>query len=210
MLDRLDYPPGELMSFHHLAGNLGVPFHEIENINTGHGSRVAREFQPDLILSVKFGQIFKEPILSLPSFGILNTHSGALPQYAGLWAPVRTLLAGERRFTSTLHVVDQGIDTGPVIASGHLPVEPNRSLFWHLPRLYVLGIELFLQVLPGLTKCTRITAHRQENSRRRYYGKLTTEEEAAFEKQGFRFLDDRDYAEITRRFGVDLFTVSSE
>lgn len=160
-LDRLPHPPGELLTFHHLARRYCAPFHVIERINTGDGYRIVQEFRPDLILSLRFGLIFKEPVLALPGLGVLNVHSGALPQYAGLGAPVHTLLDGERKLTSTLHVVDAGIDTGPVVASADLPVDRARSLFWRLPALYVLGVELFLRVMPGLAKGRKPVACRK-------------------------------------------------
>ncbi|WP_051852255.1 formyl transferase [Streptomyces aureocirculatus] len=200
-LDSLPHPVGELLTFHHLSRRHGIEFRDVEHVNTGDGLAFAQAFQPDLILSVRFDLIFKEPVLSLPSLGILNIHPGALPEYAGLAAPMRTLIAGEQKLTSTLHVIDRGIDTGPVIASDELPLDRGRSLFWHLTRLYELGVELFLQELPGLAKGKRPPAQPQDRAQRHYHSKPTPQEIETFEKLGFRFLCESDYEEVVRRFG---------
>ncbi|MBT2406846.1 MULTISPECIES: formyltransferase family protein [unclassified Streptomyces] len=200
-LDRLPHPAGELLTFHHLSRRHGIRFHDVERVNTGDGYAVARAFQPDLILSVRFGLIFKESILSIPSLGVLNVHPGALPRYAGIAAPMHAILAGEPKLTSTLHVIDRGIDTGPVIASDELPVDRTRSLFWHLLPLYVLGIERFLQVLPGLAEGRIPPAEPQDRTQRQYHSEPTAQEINAFEQRGFRFIDERDYEEAVARFG---------
>jgi methionyl-tRNA formyltransferase len=194
-------PAGKLLTFDHLSRKHGVEFHEIERINTGDGYALAQEFEPDLILSVRFDLIFKEPVLSLPRLGILNIHPGALPEHAGLAAPMHTLISGAKCLISTLHEIDHGIDTGGVVASADLPVDRSRSLFWHLPQLYELGITLFLQALPGLTEGRRPPVKPQDRTRRQYHKKPTIQEMATLERMGFQFLVQRDYEEVVRRFG---------
>ena len=151
---------------------------------------------------MRFDLIFKEPVLSLPPLGILNIHPGALPEHAGLAAPMHTLISGETRLTSTLHEVDQGIDSGAVIASADLRFDRGHSLFWHLPRLYELGIDLFLQLLPSLARGDRPPAKPQDLTRRRYHGRPSIEEMHTFERMGFRFLLESDYEDVVRRFGA--------
>ncbi|MFD0384932.1 formyltransferase family protein [Streptomyces stramineus] len=190
-----------MLTYRHLSRRHGIPFHRLTDINKGDGFTVAREFRPDLILSVRFGQIFKEPVLELPPLGTLNVHPGALPRYAGLAAPMHAMIAGEQKLTSTLHEIDRGIDTGPVIASDDIPVDRTRSLFWHLPQLYVRGVELFLQALPGLAEGHRPAAQPQDRTRRQYHSEPTPQEIAAFEGLGFTFLSEDDYEELVARFG---------
>ncbi|MEU9111704.1 hypothetical protein AB0D04_07915 [Streptomyces sp. NPDC048483] len=89
------------------------------------------------------------------------------------------------------------------MASAARPVDPTRSLFWHLMPLYVLGVESFLQVLPGVAEGRRPAVRPQDRARRRYRGEPTAQEINAFERQGFRFLHERDFDETVRRFGAD-------
>ena len=201
-LDRLPHAAGELLTFGHLSRKHGVEFHDIESINSGDGYVLVREFQPDLILSVRFDLIFKEPVLAIPPLGILNVHPGALPEHAGLVAPMHTLISGATRLTSTLHEVDHDIDSGAVIASADLRFDAGHSLFWHLPRLYELGFDLLVQMLPGLAQGDRAPARPQDFTRRRYHGRPSIEEMQTFERMGFRFLLEPDFEEVVRRFGA--------
>jgi methionyl-tRNA formyltransferase len=202
LLDRLPDPAGELLTFGHLARKFQVGFHHVEHINTGDGYGLLREFQPDLILSVRFDLIFKDEVLGIPPLGVVNIHPGALPEHAGLAAPMHTLVSGESSLTSTLHEVDQGIDSGAVIASASLPFDRGHSLFWHLPQLYERGIDLFLEVLPTLARGDRPPAAPQDRTRRRYHGRPRVEEMHAFENLGFRFLLETDFEDVVRRFGA--------
>ncbi len=201
-LDRLPHAAGELLTFGHLSREHGVEFHDVERINSGDGYALVREFRPDLILSVRFDLLFKEPVLSLPPLGILNIHPGALPEHAGLVAPMHTLISGKTRLTSTLHEVDHHIDSGAVIASADIRFDAGHSLFWHLPRLYELGIDLFVHLLPGLARGERPPAEPQDLTRRQYHGKPSIEEMHTFEDMGFRFLLEPDYDDVVRRFGA--------
>ena len=201
-LDDLPQPAGELLTFDHLSRELGVELHHIEHINSGDGYALVREFQPDVILSVRFDLIFKEEVLSIPPLGILNIHAGALPEHAGLAAHMHTLIAGDSFLTSTLHEVDHDIDSGAVIATADLRFDAGHSLFWHLPRLYELGFDLLVQLLPGLARGDRPPAQPQDFTRRRYHGRPSIEEMQTFERMGFRFLLEPDFEEVVRRFGA--------
>ncbi len=103
------------------------------------GYALLEAFRPDLVLSLRFDLIFKSRIIRLPRLGILNIHPGTLPRYAGLYAPFRAMLAVEPSVGCTLHVIDDGIDSGPIVGIRHLPVDSGRSMFWHMLHLYPLG-----------------------------------------------------------------------
>ncbi|MFI7104244.1 formyltransferase family protein [Streptomyces sp. NPDC050161] len=199
-LDGLPAPPGELLSFGHLARRYGVPFHTLDRTDAADLHRTAAAFRPDVILSLRFGRLFREPTLSLPPLGIFNTHSGALPAYPGLSAYAHTLLAGEPDLTCTLHVVDADIDSGPVIASRALTFDRDRSILWHLPTLYMLGAEMFLETLADLAAGRRPIARPQDSAGRRYCKELTPDEALTLEHRGFRFVDQRDIDDLTARF----------
>ena len=201
-LDRLPDAAGELLTFGHLSRKHDVEFHDIERINSGDGYALIRDFRPDVILSVRFDLIFKQPVLALPPLGIVNIHPGPLPEHAGLAAPMHTLMSGGTSLISTLHEVDHGIDSGAVIASANLRFDKSHSLFWHLPQLYALGVDLFVKLLPSLGEGHRPPATPQELTRRRYHGRPSLEEMHAFERMGFQFLLEPDYAEVVGRFGA--------
>ena len=76
---------------------------------------------PELMISIRYGKILRSKALSIPDHGVLNLHSGKLPDYRGVMATFRAMLAQEQELFSTLHWIDDDtIDTGRVISvQGH-------------------------------------------------------------------------------------------
>ena len=73
------------------------------------------------MISIRYGKILRSKALSIPDLGVLNLHSGKLPDYRGVMATFRAMLAQEQELFSTLHWIDDDtIDTGRVISiQGH-------------------------------------------------------------------------------------------
>ena len=200
-LDRLPHGAGELLTYDHLSREHGVEFHHVEHINTGDGYALVREFQPDLILSVRFDLIFKDEVLAIPPLGFLNIHPGALPEHAGLAAPMHTLISGESSLTSTLHEVDQAIDAGAVIASAEPSVRPHPLAVLAPPPAVRAGHRPVPAAAPEPGRGDRPPAKPQDLTRRRYHGRPRVEEMRTFERQGFQFLLETDFQDVVRRFG---------
>ena len=115
-----------LRTFDELSDELQVPVTTIERINGGDGFALASSFEPDLVISSRFSLLFRQPMLQLPRHGILNLHPGPLPGYGGLFAIFRQMLAGRAQIGITLHKVDEGIDTGPVVSITPMPIESRQ------------------------------------------------------------------------------------
>ena len=85
--------------------------------NEPEGLQTLARARPDLVVSVRYRRILKEDAIAIPARGVINLHSGILPDYRGVMATFWAMLAGEREIGTTLHtIVDAGIDTGPVIS----------------------------------------------------------------------------------------------
>jgi phosphoribosylglycinamide formyltransferase-1 len=79
----------------------------------------------DLVVMAGFGTIFEKPIHDAFPGRILNTHPALLPAFPGAHAVRDALAAGVAVTGSTVHLVDAGVDTGPVLAQREVPVEPG-------------------------------------------------------------------------------------
>jgi len=204
MTGRDDAP---LATFDGIARRHSVPIKVITEINGPEAEAMIREFAPDLILSVRFSLIFKRHIFDIPPLGTWNVHPGALPRYAGLFAPFRCLVEGGERIGCTLHRVDDGIDTGPVQGIGWLGVEPKHSLLWHVVNTYRPGLDLFLAMLDGLRRGVQPRPAVQDRSQRVYLSLPDAEQFATFWRRGFRLYDPKEYMELLNGFlplGVSL------
>jgi phosphoribosylglycinamide formyltransferase-1 len=80
-------------------------------------------FKPDLVVSVGFMRILAPEFVNY--FPTINSHPGLLPQFPGAHAVRDALAAGVSVTGSTIHWVDEGLDTGPVITEMQVPVLPG-------------------------------------------------------------------------------------
>ena len=73
------------------------------------------ELKPDLILSLRYGEILKKPLLNIPTKGVINFHPSLLPKYKGLGPILQALLHDEKEVGFSLHYMDEDIDAGKII-----------------------------------------------------------------------------------------------
>jgi phosphoribosylglycinamide formyltransferase-1 len=86
--------------------------------------RVAHH-EPDLVVLAGFMRIVRAPLLSRYQGRILNVHPALLPSFPGIDAPAQAIAAGVRISGCTVHVVDEGVDQGPIVAQAAVPVLPT-------------------------------------------------------------------------------------
>lgn len=83
------------------------------------------EFAPDLILSLGFMRILDKSFLE--KFRVINTHPSYLPNFPGAHAVKDALESGASSTGCTIHWVDEGVDTGEIIAQKMIPIVPGDS-----------------------------------------------------------------------------------
>jgi phosphoribosylglycinamide formyltransferase 1 len=82
----------------------------------------ANALQPDLIVLAGYMQILEPEFIAIFPGRIINIHPSLLPLYPGLHTHERAIKALDQRHGCTVHVVDSGVDTGPIIAQAAVPV----------------------------------------------------------------------------------------
>ncbi len=107
-----------------------------------------RKLKPDLIVAMHYGVIFKKPLLSLPTIGAVNIHPTRLPRGRGMTPSCWHMLMGDDKNWITLHWIDPGIDTGPVIAQGYVDILPTDTGHDSTNKLLVEGHRIFAEALP--------------------------------------------------------------
>jgi phosphoribosylglycinamide formyltransferase-1 len=83
------------------------------------------EHEPDVVVSAGFMKIVGPAVLDAFGGRLINTHPALLPAFPGAHAVRDALAAGVEVTGSTVHVVDSGVDTGPVLAQREVPVLPD-------------------------------------------------------------------------------------
>ena len=82
----------------------------------------------DLVVCAGYMHLFRKPFFDYYGGRIVNTHSAPLPQFPGAHPIEDVLAAGVDETAATVHYVDEGIDTGPVIAAERVPVLPDDTV----------------------------------------------------------------------------------
>jgi methionyl-tRNA formyltransferase len=93
----------------------------------------------DLVLTIGYGVLLPENILSLPKHGFLNLHFSLLPAYRGAAPAQRALHNGEVVTGVTVFQLDKGMDTGPIFVQQSIPIDPSWRSFELLKHLSDLG-----------------------------------------------------------------------
>jgi phosphoribosylglycinamide formyltransferase-1 len=82
----------------------------------------------DLVVCAGYMHLFRKPFFDYYGGRIINTHSAPLPEFPGAHPIEDVLAAGVPETAATVHYVDEGMDTGPVIAMERVPVEPDDTV----------------------------------------------------------------------------------
>ena len=107
-------------------------------------------WQADLMVVAAYGLLLPQAVLEAPKFGCINIHASLLPRWRGASPIQQAILAGDGKTGVTLMKMDQGLDSGDMIASYELEIEPQWTAADLNDRLAPLGGELLIETLGGL------------------------------------------------------------
>ena len=179
-----DFAAAPGLSFEALARESHCSEIAITDIN-GSDLNVLRAFDADLLISIRFGQIFKAEAIAQPRTGIINLHSGLLPEYKGVMASFWSLLNGEPHLGTTLHwITDKKIDSGALISTRSQPVRSSDTYREHVLSLYRPGVEQICEAVDQLESLASIKG--DDLPVGTYYSFPTTDDIDRFEARGWR------------------------
>jgi methionyl-tRNA formyltransferase len=145
---------------------------------------------PDLVISIRYRRILRDAAIAIPRYGVLNLHSGILPEYAGVMATFWALLGGEAEIGCTLHrIVDAGIDTGPIVAVLRQPADPSASYLANLLALYPSGIAQIAAAIDRIAEGRTVSVRMQSTAGGRYYSTPDAAAVARFLGRGLALTD---------------------
>lgn len=135
-----------------------------------------RSRNPDIILVWSYPMILPASVLAVPRLGSLNLHMGLLPEYRGAHAVPWAIMNGERETGVTLHYMDEGIDTGPMLARARVPIGADDDVVSVLRACRAAGREVLLQGWPHFSR-QRLRSRPQDESRARYYPRRSRDDD---------------------------------
>ena len=131
-----------------LAAGIPLPVLQPERARHENFVQTLGEFQADLIVVAAYGQILRKALLELPRFGCLNVHASLLPKYRGA-APIQWAILNDERETGvTIMKMDEGLDTGDLLASQSTSITPADNAQTLHERLAMIGAGLLVKTIP--------------------------------------------------------------
>ena len=202
LVDQPDQGDGRFVGFAELQRRFGIPVHTLATLKDPAALQQLRDLRADLFVSIRFGIILGTEALGLPLRGVLNLHSGLLPQYRGVLATFRALLNGDAEIGCTLHWIDSpGIDVGHIVETARRPVAQEHSLFWHILSLYRPGAGLIMNAIRRLERGEPVIGTPQDPSAGAYYSFPTEDDLIRFTALGWRLFDREDISELLESYG---------
>lgn len=131
-----------------LAEQFKITIHKPKKIkNNPEFIEQAKNWGADIFIVVSYGKILPLELLNIPPLKTINVHFSLLPKYRGP-APVQfTLLNGETKTGSTIFILDELVDNGPILSQAELPISPTDTNISLQAKLSKLSTELLLTTL---------------------------------------------------------------
>jgi folate-dependent phosphoribosylglycinamide formyltransferase PurN len=149
----LKHKDGVFRTLRGVAKCYGFPVAVCNDQNSPDSIARLKEWSPDLIIFTG-GNILRRPVLDLPRLGVLNVHLGLLPEVRGMSTPEWSLL-NNVPVGITIHYLDAGIDTGPILQRCEFPDAARCASLSDLRnRLIAFGFERAAEVVDGLDRRT--------------------------------------------------------
>lgn len=118
-----------------------------------------RSYAADVMVVVAYGLMLPTQVLAIPRLGCVNIHASLLPRWRGAAPIQRALLAGDKQTGVTIIQINEGLDTGPMLAYESCPIEAAETGASLHDKLATLGARLIVEVLDrmnlGLTQSER-------------------------------------------------------
>ncbi len=123
-----------------------------EDIKNPDFLKTLRDIAPEFIVVVAYGKILPPEILKIPEKGCINVHASLLPRYRGA-APVQwAIINGERETGVTTMLMDEGLDTGPILLQKKEPILMEDTSLTLSERLSQKGADLLIQTIKALRR----------------------------------------------------------
>lgn len=138
----------------HFADKMGIKTFSISSANDKDFLNELRKLKPDVIIN-QSQSILRKEILGIPTVGIINRHNALLPKNRGRLTPFWVLFRNEKETGVSIHFVEKGIDSGPIIVQKRISVESRDNFDSLVKKNYEIAGTAMLQALDKLANNER-------------------------------------------------------
>jgi methionyl-tRNA formyltransferase len=152
-----------------VALSLGLEVVQPESLKNAGVVRHLSSYAPEVIVIAAFGKILPAEVLALPRFGCVNVHPSLLPRYRGPSPVAAAILNGDETTGVTIMLLDEGVDSGPILSQQEVPILEDDTTGSLSARLAEAGARLLIETLPLWIK-GKIVPKSQDESQASYSG----------------------------------------
>lgn len=140
----------------------GIPVFQPSTLKADEVYEALEQLNPDVIVVVAYGKILPKRILDLPKHGCINGHASILPKYRGS-SPIQwCIVNGETETGVTVQLMDEGIDTGDILAIEKTSITDNETADELYEKLKDIAASLICKVLQELENGTCVRKRQNE------------------------------------------------
>jgi methionyl-tRNA formyltransferase len=132
------------------AASLKLPTFEAARVGSIESRQLLEEASPDVLIVVAYGELLSAEVLAIPVLGSVNLHFSLLPRWRGASPVQRAILAGDRSTGVSAMLIDEGLDTGPILLAEEVEIEPGEDAGELGHRLAEIGAPLLVLAVRSL------------------------------------------------------------
>jgi methionyl-tRNA formyltransferase len=134
------------------AASLKLPTFETARVGSIESRQLLLGASPDVLVVVAYGELLSPEVLAIPAWGSVNLHFSLLPRWRGASPVQRAILAGDRSTGVSAMLIDEGLDTGPILIAEEVEIEPGEDAGTLGLRLAEIGAPLLVSAVRSLVE----------------------------------------------------------
>ncbi|PCI07826.1 MAG: methionyl-tRNA formyltransferase [Gammaproteobacteria bacterium] len=129
-----------------------IPVYQPASLKDAQAQFELKALAADLMIVAAYGLLLPPAVLAMPRLGCINIHASLLPRWRGAAPIQRAILAGDKKTGITIMQMDEGLDTGDMLAMAECEINQSDTGSSLHDKLMVLGAETLLSVLPAIAQ----------------------------------------------------------
>jgi methionyl-tRNA formyltransferase len=144
------------MTMRTLAAKWNIPYFYLCKENKDQLPKFLKTIDPDILCVASLSQLLKKEVIDLPRYGALNLHPSLLPKYHGPFPWFWQYYDWEKEWGMTVHRIDEGQDTGPIVKQQSFTVETGADIYDTMAKATPIGAALMLKAVNEIEAGTAI------------------------------------------------------
>ena len=153
----------------------GIAVYQPDSLKDEQAQEELKALNADLMIVTAYGLLLPEVVLNTPRLGCINIHASLLPRWRGAAPIQRAILAGDKKTGITIMQMDEGLDTGDMLAVAECDISDDDTGSSLHDKLMLLGAETLMSALPGIAE-QKDSGVQQDETNTCYASKLSKAE----------------------------------